>query len=94
MHINEKHAAFIEALDVAARKAREAVELRAQLQKKQAQKGKEMKEETLRQVARQVRDERAGIRSAEWGANAILNDDGNEAAERDMLRQERHRKKK
>lgn len=43
--------------------AREAVEMRAQLEKKLAQKEKEKKEEHLRQLAQKAREERAGIRT-------------------------------
>jgi len=46
-------------------KAREAVEMRAQIEKKLAQKEKEKKEENLRQLAQKAREERAGIRRAE-----------------------------
>ena len=84
VHINEKFAKLAESLYIADRKARESVELRAQLQKKQAQKEKEKKEDTLRQLAQQVREERAGIRPAN-------RDDDEEVMERDNLRQERHR---
>ena len=42
--------------------AREAVEMRAQLEKKMAQKRKEEKEENLRALAQKAREERAGIR--------------------------------
>merc|ERR1711911_148422 len=59
VHINEKFAKLAESLYIADRKARESVELRAQLQKE-----KEKKEDTLRQLAQQVREERAGIRPA------------------------------
>ena len=84
VHINEKFAKLAESLYIADRKARESVELRAQLQKKQAQKEKEKKEDTLRQLAQQVREERAGLRPAN-------RDDDEEVSERDNLRQERHR---
>lgn len=90
VHINEKFAKLAESLYIADRKARESVELRAQLQKKQAQKEKEKKEETLRQLAQQVREERAGLRPSGSGAGPSRDDD-DEAAERDNLRQERHR---
>lgn len=43
--------------------AREAVEMRAQLEKKLAQKEKEKKEEHLRALAQKAREERAGIRT-------------------------------
>lgn len=80
-----------ESLYIADRKARESVELRAQLQKKQAQKEKEKKEDTLRQLAQQVREERAGLRPGAGAAAAREDDD--DAAERDNLRQERHRER-
>lgn len=62
LHINENFAKLAEALYIADRKAREAVETRAQLEKKLAQKEKEAKEEHLRQLAQRARDERAGIK--------------------------------
>ena len=45
--------------------AREAVEMRAQIEKTIAHKEKEKKEENLRQLAQKVREERAGIRRNE-----------------------------
>ena len=45
--------------------AREAVEMRAQLEKKMAQKEKEKREESLRALAQKAREERAGIRRVE-----------------------------
>ena len=56
-----------EALYIADRKAREAVEMRAQLEKKLAQKEKEKKEDHLRQLAQKAREERAGLKSAAMG---------------------------
>lgn len=64
MHINENFAKLAEALYIADRKAREAVEMRAQLEKKLAQKEKEKKEDHLRLLAQKARDERAGLKSA------------------------------
>nr|CAD7573980.1 unnamed protein product [Timema californicum] len=66
-------------------KAREAVEMRAQLEKKLAQKEKEKKEDHLRQLAQKAREERAGIRTAA----AVDKDE--EARERDHMRAERHK---
>lgn len=43
--------------------AREAVEMRAQVEKKMAQKEKEKKEEKLRELAKMARDRRAGIKA-------------------------------
>ena len=54
-----------EALYIADRKAREAVEMRAQMDKKIAQRRKEEKEGILRQLAQQAKEERAGIRRGE-----------------------------
>lgn len=88
VHINENFAKLAEALYIADRKAREAVEMRAQLEKKLAQKEKEKKEEHLRQLAQKAREERAGIRSA---AAAAEKDE--EARERDALRYERHKER-
>ena len=85
VHINEKFAKLAESLYIADRKARESVELRAQLQKKQAQKEKEKKEDTLRQLAQQVREERAGLRPGAGAAAAREDDD--DAAERDISEQ-------
>nr|NVI70166.1 Bx42 [Cucujiformia] len=88
LHINENFAKLAEALYIADRRAREAVETRAQLEKKLAQKEKEQKEEHLRQLAQRARDERAGIRVAPTEKSA---DD--EERERDMLRQDRHKER-
>ncbi|XP_013783149.1 SNW domain-containing protein 1-like [Limulus polyphemus] len=87
VHINENFAKLAEALYIADRKAREAVEMRAQLEKKLAQKEKEKKEEHLRQLAQKAREERAGIRT-----QAVAEKD-DEVAERDQLRYERHRER-
>uniref|UniRef100_A0A0A9WFY9 SNW domain-containing protein 1 n=1 Tax=Lygus hesperus TaxID=30085 RepID=A0A0A9WFY9_LYGHE len=84
VHINENFAKLAEALYIADRKAREAVETRAQLEKKLAQKEKEKKEEHLRQLAQKAREERAGIRP-------VGHDKDDEARERDQLRFERHK---
>ncbi|CAB1343075.1 unnamed protein product [Coregonus sp. 'balchen'] len=62
VHINENFAKLAEALYIADRKAREAVEMRAQVEKKMAQKEKEKKEEKLRELAQMARDRRAGIK--------------------------------
>ncbi|KAL1512974.1 hypothetical protein ABEB36_002469 [Hypothenemus hampei] len=89
-HINENFAKLAEALYIADRKAREAVETRAQLEKKLAQKEKEAKEEHLRQLAQKARDERAGIKSGSSGHAKNVND---EEQEREMLRHDRHKER-
>lgn len=84
VHINENFAKLAEALYIADRKAREAVEMRAQLEKKLAQKEKEKKEDHLRQLAQKAREERAGLKSAAL-------EKSEDSRERDQLRQERHK---
>lgn len=84
-HINEKFAKLAESLYIADRKAREAVEMRAQLEKKMAQKEKEKKEDHLRAMAQKAREERAGIRLP--GAK------NDESRERDQLRLERQKER-
>ncbi|GAB6020678.1 SNW domain-containing protein 1 [Chamberlinius hualienensis] len=85
VHINENFAKLAEALYIADRKAREAVETRAQMEKSLAKKEKEKKEENLRLLAQKARQERAGIRSQ---ANNEREDD---VKERDDLRRERNK---
>ena len=88
-HINPKFAEVTEALYIADRKAREEVELRAQMEKKLAQKEKEKKEENLRSLAKKAREERAGIRSS--NPHDSDQDDDDEVAERDEIRRDRHK---
>ncbi|KAJ1673702.1 mRNA splicing protein [Spiromyces aspiralis] len=61
VQINDKFAALSEALLAAERHAREEVRQRNLMQQKLAQKEKEAKEERLRVLAQQAREERAGI---------------------------------
>lgn len=94
VHINEKFAKMAEALYIADRKAREAVEARAQLEKKLAQKEKEKKEDMLRMMAQRAREERAGLRNPESDAVAVGSGAGGaEARERNDLRAERQRER-
>ncbi|CAH1793188.1 unnamed protein product, partial [Owenia fusiformis] len=81
VHINENFAKMAEALYIADRKAREAVEMRAQIEKKMAQREKEKNEDKLRQLAQKAREERAGIRRAD--------DVDEEVKERDEFRKDR-----
>jgi SNW domain-containing protein 1 len=60
--VNDNFASLSEALAIAERKAREEVNMRAQVQKKLAMKQKEQKEDELRELASKARMERAGIR--------------------------------
>lgn len=84
-HINDKFAKLAEALYIADRKAREAVEMRAQLEKKVAQREKEKKEQKLVELAKKAREERAGIKAAAERSE--------EERERDQLRHERHKER-
>uniref|UniRef100_A0A673K7P3 SNW domain-containing protein 1 n=1 Tax=Sinocyclocheilus rhinocerous TaxID=307959 RepID=A0A673K7P3_9TELE len=85
VHINENFAKLAEALYIADRKAREAVEMRAQVEKKMAQKEKEKKEEKLRELAKMARDRRAGIK-AHAGEDT-------EVREREEIRHERRKER-
>lgn len=58
------------------------MEMRAQMEKKMLQKEKEKKEEALRHLARQVREERAGLGRGDAGAEE-------EVRERDEFRKDR-----
>ncbi|EDX02186.1 puff-specific protein Bx42 [Drosophila teissieri] len=93
VHINEKFAKMAEALYIADRKAREAVEARAQLEKKLAQKEKEKKEDMLRMMAQRAREERAGLRNPEANEPSGPGAGGAEARERNDLRAERQRER-
>uniref|UniRef100_A0A3B4C6R9 SNW domain-containing protein 1 n=1 Tax=Pygocentrus nattereri TaxID=42514 RepID=A0A3B4C6R9_PYGNA len=88
VHINENFAKLAEALYIADRKAREAVEMRAQVEKKMAQKEKEKKEERLRELAKMARDRRAGIK----GHGEKGGEDG-EVRERDEIRHDRRKER-
>ncbi|XP_003370217.1 SNW domain-containing protein 1 [Trichinella spiralis] len=84
VHINENFAKLAEALYIADRKAREAVEMRAQLERKLAQKEKEDKEERMRQMAQKAREERAGMRKEK--KRSEIDED---VKERDALRHDK-----
>ncbi|NXD21518.1 SNW1 protein, partial [Spelaeornis formosus] len=86
VHINENFAKLAEALYIADRKAREAVEMRAQVERKMAQKEKEKHEEKLREMAQKARERRAGIKTH------VEKEDG-EARERDEIRHERRKER-
>ncbi|NXL56690.1 SNW1 protein, partial [Chordeiles acutipennis] len=86
VHINENFAKLAEALYIADRKAREAVEMRAQVERKMAQKEKEKHEEKLREMAQKARERRAGIKTH------VEKEDG-EARERDEIRHDRRKER-
>ena len=60
VQISDKFAKISEALYIAERKSREAIEIRQQIQNKANEKERGRKEDALRQMAQQARDERAG----------------------------------
>lgn len=64
VHINENFSKFAEALYIADRKAREALEMRAKVEQTIAQKEKSKKEEDLKSLANQIREQRSGIKSS------------------------------
>ena len=60
MHVNDNFAKFSEALYIANRHAQEEVHQQALMQQKLVQKKKEAKEENLRMLAQQAREEQRG----------------------------------
>ncbi|NWS69110.1 SNW1 protein, partial [Crotophaga sulcirostris] len=86
VHINENFAKLAEALYIADRKAREAVEMRAQVERKMAQKEKEKHEEKLREMAQKARERRAGIKTH-------VEKEDSEARERDEIRHDRRKER-
>ncbi|EDL16247.1 mCG52204 [Mus musculus] len=86
VHINEKFVKLAEVLYIGERKAREAVETRAQVERKVAQKEKEKHEEKLREMAQKARERRAGIKTH------TEKEDG-EARERDEIRHDQRKER-
>lgn len=97
--INDNFAKLAQALYTADREARKAISLRAQMEKKVAQKEREQKEDRLRDLARLARDKRVGIHGAgdrgegEGEGDEEDEEAAEEARERDVLRQERHKER-
>ena len=85
--MNENFSKLSESLYIVERKAREAVELRAKMERQRAQKEKEEKEETLRKLAQKAREERAGIR------NYSDDEEDDDYRERNQLRQDRNKER-
>jgi SNW domain-containing protein 1 len=67
VHINENFSKLAEALYIADRKAREAIEMRAKMEKTLAEKEKAKKEDDLKQLASQIREQRSGIKPIKEG---------------------------
>ncbi|KAF4027742.1 SKIP/SNW domain [Phytophthora infestans] len=105
--VNDNFASLSEALAIAERKAREEVNMRAQVQKKLAMKQKEQKENELRELASKARMERAGIRadsddeedrsrrrrSSSAGRYSDDDSDAEGRRERDQIRRERKKER-
>ena len=90
VHISEKFAKLSEALYIADQKAREQVEMRAQLEKKMAMKERAKKEENLKMIAKKAREGNAGLRII----NNSLGAGGDDAEkERYKIRQDRNRER-
>ncbi|XP_048192588.1 LOW QUALITY PROTEIN: SNW domain-containing protein 1-like [Perognathus longimembris pacificus] len=82
--IKDTFAKLAQALYIADRKAREAVEARAQVERKMAHKAKQKHEERLRELAQRTRESRAGSKAR------VDREDG-EPQERAGIRQERQK---
>ncbi|XP_077284163.1 puff-specific protein Bx42 isoform X2 [Arctopsyche grandis] len=93
VHINENFSKLAEALYIADRKAREAVEARAQLEKKLAQREKEKKEDHLRMMAQKARDHRNDLENVPLPGAAVEGGADMGEEERERLRAERHKER-
>lgn len=71
VHINENFAKLAESLYIADRKAREAVEVRAQMERRTAQMEKEKREETLLKVAEKARASRSTYHGGNKGSDEV-----------------------
>ncbi|KAG7107938.1 Pre-mRNA-processing protein 45 like [Verticillium longisporum] len=97
--VNDKFAQFSEALHMADRHAREEVRQRAQMQQRLAEKEKEQKEDNLRMLAQQAREERAGAgqrdsRSRSRSRSYSGSDSGSDSEDAEVRERERARKDK
>lgn len=72
VHVNEQFSKFADALYIAERKAREAIEMRAKVEQSIAQKEKAKKEEELTKLANQIREQRSGIKPIKEGSFSLL----------------------
>jgi SNW domain-containing protein 1 len=86
VHINENFAKMAEALSIAERKAREAVETRAQMERRIAQNKKTEQEKRMREMAQNARMARTqALRKAEDEDTTAVE----EAKEREQIRRDR-----
>lgn len=84
VHINENFAKLAESLYLADRAAREAVETRAQMERRVAQNKKAEQEEKMRIMAQKARNDRYQMKKTHEDENA-----NQEARERDQIRRDR-----
>uniref|UniRef100_F1L1L4 SKI-interacting protein SKIP SNW domain-containing protein n=1 Tax=Ascaris suum TaxID=6253 RepID=F1L1L4_ASCSU len=84
VHINENFAKLAESLYLADRTAREAVETRAQMERRVAQNKKAEQEEKMRLMAQKARQERIQMKKVHEGEGA-----SEEAREREQIRRDR-----
>lgn len=84
VHINENFAKLAESLYLADRTAREAVETRAQMERRLAQNKKTEQEEKMRQMAQKARQERYQMKKVQEAEGENL-----EAREREQIRRDR-----
>lgn len=84
VHINENFSKLAEALYIADRKAREAIEMRSQIEQAIAQRERSKKEDDLKSLANQIREQRSGIRPVK---------DDKELQEREEIRRERQKER-
>ncbi|KAF2261701.1 hypothetical protein CC78DRAFT_535427 [Lojkania enalia] len=87
--INDKFAAFSEALFTADRHAREEVKQRALLQQKLAEKERLQREENLRQLAQKAREERTNRSRRSSSSSSESNEEEEAARRREEARRER-----
>jgi len=89
VQVNDNFAKLAHTLQVADKQAREEITRRQTVQTKLAQKEKEMKEEKLRQIAAQARDERAGL--ALKPSRTDVSEEAEGERDRDRLRREKQK---
>jgi SNW domain-containing protein 1 len=90
VHINENFSKMAEALSIAERKAREAVEARSQMELRIAQNKKTEKEKQMREIAMKARQERTEMKKVHGDERQ-----SEEVKERDNIRRDlldEHRK--
>ncbi|KAI1707361.1 SKIP/SNW domain-containing protein [Ditylenchus destructor] len=88
VHINENFAKMAEALSIAERKAREAVEARSQMERRIAQNKKAEQEKRMRELAQNARQARAEVRKTRT-ADEESEETQQQVKEREAIRRDR-----